>query len=59
VPMAAGEEATVGLRFEGPVGLEFEMAIREAIDGATTGGVAYRWVLKEGYWVYLPIVLRQ
>jgi hypothetical protein len=47
VPMAASEGAPVGLRFEGPAGLEFEMAIREAIDGITTGGVGYQWVIPD------------
>ena len=43
VPMTAEEQVTVGLRFEGPAGLEFEMAIRERIAGIVTGGVAYQW----------------
>jgi len=59
VPMAAGEGVPVGLRFEGPVGLEFEMAIREAIAGVTSGGVAYQWVIPEPNWIFLPIVLKQ
>jgi hypothetical protein len=47
LPMLADEQVTVGLRFEGPAGLEFEMAIRERIDGITTGGVAYQWVIPD------------
>ena len=47
VPMAAQEEAAVGLHFEGPAGLAFEMAIRERIDGITTGGVAYQWIIPD------------
>jgi hypothetical protein len=47
VPMQAGEQVTVGLRFEGPAGLEFELAIRERIGGITTGGVGYQWVIPD------------
>jgi len=47
VPMLADEEATVGLRFDGPAGLAFEMAIRERIDGITTGGVGYQWIIPD------------
>ena len=47
VPMLADEAATVGLHFEGPAGLAFEMAIEERIQGITTGGVAYQWVIPD------------
>lgn len=47
VPMLADEKATVGLRFDGPAGLEFELAISERIDGLTVGGVAYQWVIPD------------
>jgi hypothetical protein len=47
VPMLADESAKVGLRFEGPAGLAFEMAIEERIQGITTGGVAYQWVIPD------------
>jgi hypothetical protein len=47
VPMLADEEATVGLRFDGQAGLAFEMAIRERIDGITTGGVGYQWIIPD------------
>jgi len=47
VPMLADEQAAVGLVFGGPVGLEFEMAISERIDGVTAGGVAYQWIIPD------------
>jgi hypothetical protein len=47
LPMAPGEQAAVGLAFDGPAGLEFEIAFRERIDGLTVGGVAYQWLLED------------
>jgi hypothetical protein len=44
-PMWAEEAAPVTLRFEGPGGLEFDVALRERIGGITTGGVAYHWAI--------------
>jgi parallel beta-helix repeat protein len=47
VPMLADEAAAVGLHFVGPAGLVFEMAVEERIQGITTGGVAYQWVIPD------------
>jgi hypothetical protein len=47
LPMRAAEKARVGLRFDGPAGLEFEIAIRERIDGLTVGGMAYQWAIPD------------
>jgi hypothetical protein len=47
VPMLAGEQVSVGLRFEGPAGLAFELAVRERIGGITTGGVGYQWIIPD------------
>ncbi len=47
IPMQAAEKAAVELRFDGPAGLTFEMAIRERIGGLTTGGVAYQWTIPD------------
>jgi hypothetical protein len=47
VPMLADEAAAVGLHFEGPAGLTFEMAILERIQGLTIGGVAYQWAIPD------------
>lgn len=47
IPMLADEDVLVGLRFEGPAGLEFELAFRERIEGLMTGGVAYQWAIPD------------
>jgi hypothetical protein len=47
IPMGAGEQSAVYLAFDGPAGLEFEIAFRERIDGLTVGGVAYQWLLPD------------
>ena len=47
IPMMADEVVTVGLEFSGPAGLEFEMGIRERIDGITMGGVSYQWMIPD------------
>ncbi|MCP4361328.1 MAG: hypothetical protein GY796_25240, partial [Chloroflexi bacterium] len=47
IPMTADEEVTVTLRFDGQTGLEFEMGIRERIDGVTMGGVGYQWIIPD------------
>jgi parallel beta-helix repeat protein len=47
IPMQASEEVTVGLHFEGPAGLAFELATRERIGGITTGGVGYQWIIPD------------
>ncbi|MFQ5421555.1 MAG: Ig-like domain-containing protein, partial [Anaerolineae bacterium] len=47
IPMNAAEAAQVGLVFDGPVGLTFEMAVEERIDDLTVGGVTYRWTIPD------------
>lgn len=47
IPMMADEQVTVGLQFSGPAGLEFEMGIRERIEGITVGGVSYQWMIPD------------
>ncbi|MEA3396262.1 MAG: Ig-like domain-containing protein, partial [Chloroflexota bacterium] len=47
IPMDAAEKAQVELIFDGPAGLEFEMTIRERIDGLTVGGTTYQWVIPD------------
>jgi hypothetical protein len=59
LPMLASEEVTTALDFEAPAGQEFEMGLRQRIQGLTVGGMIYRWVLpEEKYGIYLPVVLR-
>lgn len=47
IPMEAAEAVQVGLVFEGPVGLAFETAVEERIDGITIGGVTYHWAIPD------------
>jgi hypothetical protein len=43
IPLAAAQRETLAVQFTGPVGLEFELGLRERIDGLVVGGIAYRW----------------
>jgi hypothetical protein len=60
IPMRAGEEATVTLRFDAPSGAAFELRLYSRVDGIVVGGITSAWTLPEAdLRVYLPLVLRE
>jgi hypothetical protein len=47
IAMYASEAVTLGLRFDGPPGQEFELNVSERIDDTVLGGVGYQWVIPD------------
>ena len=43
IPMEAAQRETLALQFTGPTGLEFEVRLRERINGLVVGGIEYQW----------------
>ncbi|MFQ5420335.1 MAG: Ig-like domain-containing protein, partial [Anaerolineae bacterium] len=43
IPMDAAQRETLVLQFTGPTGLEFELGLRERINGLVVGGIEYQW----------------
>ncbi|MBI3957667.1 MAG: hypothetical protein HY328_02570 [Chloroflexi bacterium] len=58
IPMQANELAMVSLRFDGPVGKEYEVALEEWIHGVAVGGIGFQWIIPEDRTRWLPLIAR-
>jgi hypothetical protein len=47
LPMFAGEEVTANMQFDAPPGQDYELEMRERIDGEIVGGIAYQWLVPD------------